>query len=251
MAGLLVSVRSVEEAAAALEGGADLIDVKEPSRGSLGRADEDIIRDVIDFVAGRRPVSAAYGELLDAAGSCVPISGLAFVKWGLAGVGSGHDWRDSLTQTANGLRGTACQAVATAYADWQRAESPPPDSVCAFACDGGIGAFLLDTWRKDSRTLLDFLTQAEVANMVRRCRAAGVRVALAGSLRAAQIRELRLALPDWFAVRGAVCSGGDRCAAVDAAAVRALADSLLPLPGSCNAATLPPKRFSGIGQGGE
>ena len=35
----LVSVRSPEEALAALEGGADLIDVKEPSRGPLGAAD--------------------------------------------------------------------------------------------------------------------------------------------------------------------------------------------------------------------
>ena len=35
---LLVSVRSAEEARAALEGGAALIDVKEPSRGSLGSA---------------------------------------------------------------------------------------------------------------------------------------------------------------------------------------------------------------------
>ena len=38
MSGLLVSVRNVEEALAALEGGASLIDVKEPSRGPLGRA---------------------------------------------------------------------------------------------------------------------------------------------------------------------------------------------------------------------
>ena len=35
---LLVSVRSPAEALAALEGGAALIDVKEPARGSLGRA---------------------------------------------------------------------------------------------------------------------------------------------------------------------------------------------------------------------
>ena len=35
---LLVSVRSRQEAAAALAGGADIIDIKEPSQGSLGRA---------------------------------------------------------------------------------------------------------------------------------------------------------------------------------------------------------------------
>ena len=34
---LLVSVRSAEEVSAALAGGADIIDAKEPERGSLGR----------------------------------------------------------------------------------------------------------------------------------------------------------------------------------------------------------------------
>ena len=36
MTGLLVSVRSAEEAEIALAGGANLIDIKEPSRGALG-----------------------------------------------------------------------------------------------------------------------------------------------------------------------------------------------------------------------
>jgi uncharacterized protein (UPF0264 family) len=38
MTGLLVSVRDAAEAADALAGGADLIDVKEPNAGSLGAA---------------------------------------------------------------------------------------------------------------------------------------------------------------------------------------------------------------------
>jgi uncharacterized protein (UPF0264 family) len=62
---LLVSVRSAAEAEAALEGGADVIDVKEPSRGSLGRADDDVIAEVVSTVAGRRTVTAAMGELVD------------------------------------------------------------------------------------------------------------------------------------------------------------------------------------------
>ena len=35
---LLVSVRCADEVAAAIEGGAEIIDVKEPSHGSLGMA---------------------------------------------------------------------------------------------------------------------------------------------------------------------------------------------------------------------
>src|SRR2546430_1416012 len=55
--GLLVSVRSVDEALAALEGGADLIDAKEPSRGSLGQADLDVLEAIVSKVGRRTPVS--------------------------------------------------------------------------------------------------------------------------------------------------------------------------------------------------
>src|ERR1700678_3944537 len=91
---LLVSVRAVEEAAAALAGGADLIDVKEPNRGSLGRADDAVIAAVVAIVAGRRPVSAAMGELRDR-GPPFPGPELAYQKWGLSGCGGRlvHCWQ--------------------------------------------------------------------------------------------------------------------------------------------------------------
>ncbi len=99
MAQLLVSVRGVEEAEAALAGGAHVIDVKEPSRGSLGRADDAVVEAVIRSVAGRRPVSAACGELLE---SCAPpvSAGLSYLKWGLAGCASLRDWRDRLHRSS-------------------------------------------------------------------------------------------------------------------------------------------------------
>jgi uncharacterized protein (UPF0264 family) len=95
--------------------------------------------------------------------------------------------------------------------------------VCAFVAERGGAAFLLDTWAKDGSTLLERMAVAEVAELCRRCRSAGVGVALAGSLGLAQMAALREARPDWFAVRGAVCRGGERGAALDPEAVRFLA----------------------------
>jgi uncharacterized protein (UPF0264 family) len=119
---------------------------------------------------------------------------------------------------------TACQAVATAYADCERAESPSPEEVLAFACSHGCAGLLFDTWCKDGTTLLDWLAPTEIDHICRTCRQAGVRVALAGSLGAAQILRLRTCRPDWFAVRGAACTGGRREQAIDAASVRLLAN---------------------------
>jgi len=81
---LLVSVRSADEARAALAGGADLIDVKEPSRGPLGTADSDVIAEVLRAVNGRVPVSAALGEFVAWQDRFVP-RGLHYAKWGMAG----------------------------------------------------------------------------------------------------------------------------------------------------------------------
>jgi len=227
MAELLVSVRSVSEAESALDAGAAIIDVKEPERGSLGRADQQIVDAVVEAIGGRVPVSAALGELLETPLPCRSM-GLNYVKWGLAACGQRADWPECLTTAATSLRKVAplCRMVSVAYADWERAISPAPDAVCAFACTQKGGVFLLDTWRKDGSTLLDWLRAAEVCRLARRCKEAGIRVALAGSLGLAQIASLLPAEPDWFAVRGAVCKRGVRNAAIDPSRVRTLVESL-------------------------
>lgn len=222
MSDLLVSVRSAPEARAALTGGAGLIDVKEPSRGSLGRADDATIAAVVREVAGRRPVSAALGELAESASLPAPM-GLAFVKWGLAGCGR-IDWRHLLSERLQ----PGCQRVVVAYADWQRAAAVPPEEVCDFAAEHGCGAVLFDTWRKDGTTLTDWLSPYALGRHLDRCQTAGVRVALAGALGPGQIRTLLPLCPDWFAVRGAACRDGERTNGIDADAVRRLVDLIAP-----------------------
>ena len=87
MTGLLISVRSADEARIALAGGADVIDVKEPSRGALGAATPFVWDEVREVVAGCRPVSVALGELLDDEIDelAAATAGCEFAKIGLAG----------------------------------------------------------------------------------------------------------------------------------------------------------------------
>jgi uncharacterized protein (UPF0264 family) len=233
---LLVSVRSVAEAAAALTGGADLIDVKEPSRGSLGRADDSVIAAVVEHVAGRRPVSAALGELAESPNwPGQSGAGLTFLKWGLAGCHqTRRDWRDALTRAGREVQRIHphVQVVAVAYADWQAAAAPRVEEVCRFALDRPGSVLLIDTFSKAPdlstgrvRSLLDWLTVHELCTLCQRCRGAGVRVALAGSLGITDMTQLLAAQPDWFAVRGAACAQG-RDSTVCAERVRELAETL-------------------------
>jgi uncharacterized protein (UPF0264 family) len=233
MTRLLVSVRSAVEAEAALAGGAALIDVKEPARGALGRADDDAIADVMRVVACRAPVSAALGELRDNPHARMPncLSSLAFVKCGLAGCAADEDnrcWRSELDAMGDVVREAdpLCRMVAVAYADWRGARAPSPDDVCAFVCQRPGWGFLLDTWAKNGLTLLDWMSRVELDRLCRSCHNTGAPIALAGSLGRDIIRTLKPTAPDWFAVRGAACHGLQRNAVIDADKVRDLVEIL-------------------------
>jgi uncharacterized protein (UPF0264 family) len=234
---LLVSVRSAADAEAALAGGAHVIDVKEPLRGSLGRASDATIAEVIDHVRGRRPVSAAMGELANPS-EAAPYArpGLAFAKWGLFAMAQNADWRLLLAEAKRRVAEAtpACRVVTVAYADWKWAGAPPVEEVAAFVLKHPGGVLLLDTFQKApgretgaAPTLLDLFSLRQVTALCGACRDAGVQVALAGSLRAAQIEELKAARPHWFAVRGAVCDEGRREGAVSVRKVRTLLDLLV------------------------
>jgi uncharacterized protein (UPF0264 family) len=206
---LLVSVRSLAEAEAAVAGGADLIDVKEPSRGPLGAATDAVIRDVLRFVSGRVPVSAAMGEWLDWDGRELPEQ-LSFVKWGLEGMDprrlSGWDPKDLPQRTGRNF--VRPLPVLVAYADHERSRSPDPEWLADRAASLSFPAFLFDTGVKDGTTLREWLAPATLAGIRFRLADAGIPVAFAGSLDETAIRELRPLAPDWFAVRGAACDGG-------------------------------------------
>src|SRR5207249_1070828 len=94
MTKLLISVRSAMEAEVALAGGADVIDVKEPSRGALGAADSRVWRAVRKVIGSRAVLSVALGELLDDAifDNAEDAAGFSFAKIGLAGCRDRRGW---------------------------------------------------------------------------------------------------------------------------------------------------------------
>jgi uncharacterized protein (UPF0264 family) len=227
---LLVSVRNQEEAIAAIQGGADIIDVKEPHHGSLGRAATNVIRSIADMLRlSHRTIrlSVALGELteLTAAGnltrheisiSLAPRSG-SFLKIGLAGTASQNagGWQNQLLSIREEI-GFSNRWVAVAYADHIRAASPTPLEICEFAIHSGCHAFLIDTFVKDSHTLTSWLSDAQLSTLIQRARAAGLVVALAGSVSANDLLRLIPLGPDLIAVRGAVCEGTSRLSSVSA-----------------------------------
>lgn len=215
---LLVSVRNADEARTALDGGADIIDIKEPSHGSLGMAETHVIRDVIATVSGRIAVSAALGELSDFRPVAALPDGLAFAKIGLAH--APHDWRelvDRIFRAASNIT-----PIAAAYADHDAAHAPSPEDVLNWAITQHMQGLLIDTFHKDSRCLFDHLSPARLHDLIHHAHAHNIFIALAGSLTPAHIPQALSLAADIIAVRGAACDQNNRTARIEISRVKML-----------------------------
>src|SRR5262245_25237880 len=182
MTGLLVSVRSAAEAETALAGGAGLIDIKEPQRGSLGAAEPAVWDEVQRTIAGRRPVSAALGELTDLhTDNLTHAAGLSFAKLGLAGCAQFADWGIRWTRAME-LLPAGVRPVAAAYADWRSARSPAATELLPLAARLHSPYLLLDTFDKSAGKLLDHIGIDELAALTEQAARHQIRLVLAGSL---------------------------------------------------------------------
>jgi len=222
---LLVSVVSAAEARAALAGGADIIDVKDPREGALGAPSPGTLSEVVAAVGGAVPVSVALGDLPDlphtaalAARGAVAC-GADYVKLGLRGV-HGLDRAAELVTAVIDSVPPDTAVIAAAYADAAAADPPAlaPALLPELVARTGIAGALVDTLVKDGRGLYGSLSPAALQDLVARTRAAGGSFGVAGQLRIGQLGRVTA---DIVGVRSAVCRGGDRGGSLDAELVAA------------------------------
>lgn len=237
---LLISVASEAEARAALDGGADIIDAKDPARGPLGAVSMTALREIVRAVDGRLPVSAALGDASDEktvalAARRAAAERLAYVKLGFAGIAD-VDRVESLIYAAvqgAGIVSASAGVIAVGYADASRpavASLSPWWLVEAAERAGAVGV-LLDTamkhgaeWRDGcGSSLFRVMTQAHVAEWVRHAHQADLTVAVAGGLAGSDLAVLRALGADVVGVRGAACEEGDRLGRLSRANVATLA----------------------------
>jgi uncharacterized protein (UPF0264 family) len=227
---LLVSVRSASEVQPALAGGADIIDAKEPSLGSLGPVSRTALREIAAMVPRHLPLSVALGDIADAAEVSAAVADARrvvgerdelYLKLGLARTPSGR--ADALVAAAveAGRRSDGTRLILVAYADYRAAGSPTPEAVIDVAGRAGVDGILLDTFGKNGGDLLSHIEEGPLESWVGEAARDGRLVALAGSLDARGLRRLARSGADVVGVRTAACEGG-RTGAVTEEKVRAL-----------------------------
>ena len=228
MTRLLVSVRSVSEALIAARGGADFIDLKEPSDGALGGLPIETIAAVVAALrshAIRLPVSATIGDLAmdDVAAildrvTAVAACGVDFVKVGIERAPQAVAVLDALA---------ACNArIVPVFIADLGVDFAQLDHACGLHFPG----LMVDTADKLAGSLFDAMPGDALRRFVARVRegagdGASTLVGVAGALRLVHLPALHALAPDFAGFRSAVCNGA-RTDSLDAERLRQLAQQM-------------------------
>lgn len=212
---LLVSVRNATEAGAAVIGGAEIIDAKEPmATSSIAPVSALAMREIRDEVPNTIKMSAALGDVsrsqdLDDAFGRVTVP-LAFVKLGFRNVPDlprvTELLRDAV-QRATLLPGKPA-VIAVGYSDYARVHSVSPMDLPKIIVETGADGLLLDTACKDMGSTFQLLTPAFLEVLSDRCEAEELTLAIGGGLTKDDVERASAFGATIFGVRGAACDGG-------------------------------------------
>lgn len=224
---MLASVRSLDETLIALEGGADLIDLKEPSRGALGALDHAAVRICVHAISGRRPVSATIGDLPSMDPKTMVESVMRMAATGVDFIKIGFFTHPLACECAQALSALASRVrlVAVLFAD-----EPYDLALLNELSRNGFAGAMLDTAHKTGRTLREWRTGTELGDFVTRGRDCGLLTGLAGSLRRDDIPPLLAMGPDYLGFRGALCRNGVRVRILDGHLLAGIRNAI-PRPG--------------------
>jgi (5-formylfuran-3-yl)methyl phosphate synthase len=225
---LMISVISAMEACEAMLGGAEILDVKNPSEGSLGAQSPRVIQEIKKLSSSGTAISAAIGDMPNLPGTAALAAlgaaacGADYIKVGLYGPRSEEEACILLRAVQLAVTEYSTCVIAAAYADFQRAGTLNPDCLPRVAASAGIRGCLLDTAIKDGHSLFDFLNPQALRLFASQAHDAGLLFGLAGALREQDLPVARDLGADVVGLRTAACRDNQRHGPLEAVRVQRL-----------------------------
>ncbi|MFZ0829809.1 MAG: (5-formylfuran-3-yl)methyl phosphate synthase [Thermoplasmata archaeon] len=212
---LMVSVQNLGEASEAVNGGADIVDVKNLREMMVGSNFPPVIREVRNAFPKPMHVSVTLGVVPNQAGT------VAMAVYGAAALGATSvkvgfvesDYETALRilrESRSALEGFDTKLIAATFADSPLYHGIDPTLVVRLGKESHSDGMLIDTLVKDGRNLFDFLSEPRLRELVLEAKEAGMSTALSGTLKLTNLHTLVRINPDIVGVRGAVCTRGDR-----------------------------------------
>ncbi len=215
---LLISAINATEAAEALAGGADIIDVKNPKEGALGANFPWVIKRIREVTPENVEVSCTLGEVPNLPGAVslaalgAATTGVNYIKAGLCGLKTLEEAVYLMQNVVKAAKefNSSIKVVATGYADAERAGAVKPLLVPEIAHKAQADIAMLDTAIKDGKSLFTFLTMTQLKSFVDTAHNYGLKAALAGSLKKEEVPTVHALGADVAGLRGAACTSSDR-----------------------------------------
>ncbi|RLF04914.1 MAG: hypothetical protein DRJ60_06435 [Thermoprotei archaeon] len=207
---ILISVVDPDEAINALIGGADIIDIKDPSKGSLGAPDVLVLSLIKRVLPSGIVVSMALGDdpkdkrVMELT-SIAERHAISYVKAGSLGLKDINDAINAYRNIKSWVR--RAKPVAEAYADHYIAKCLSPMEILNAAYKSDFEVFMIDTLIKNGKSTFDYLNGRRLLEIKEKAHERGMLFALAGSLNLNHADEVSLIKPDIVGFRGAACNG--------------------------------------------
>ncbi|MEM0026934.1 MAG: (5-formylfuran-3-yl)methyl phosphate synthase [Ignisphaera sp.] len=207
---LLISVYLPSEVSDTIEGGADIVDIKDPLSGSLGLPRIGVVKEVIRLVNGLRETSVAIGDIRRYAPEigyvATTIDGLVnYIKVGFAV----RNYEEA-SQIAREVmeNSSKSRVIFVGYADYMKWGVIDPLDLIDIATSSKAHGVMIDTLSKNGLSTFDILSKNYLKEFVEKAKKNDLLTAIAGGLKKDHIRDAVLLGFDVIGFRGAVCVGG-------------------------------------------
>lgn len=215
---LLISSMNEKEAAEAIAGGADIIDVKNPKEGALGANFPWVIKRIREITPKNIEVSCTLGDVPNLPGAVslaalgAATTGVDYIKVGLYGLKTPKEAVYLMQNVTKAVKdcNPSIKVVATGYADARRVGAVSPLLIPEIAHKAQADLAMIDTAIKDGKNLFTFLTIDQLRSFVDAAHDYGLKTALAGSLKKEDLPAVHALGADVVGLRGAACTHGDR-----------------------------------------
>ncbi len=212
MSKILISIKDPDEAAEVIAaGGVDVLDIKNPSEGTLGANTPWVIEEIKGLAKGME-IAASIGDLDYKPGTAslaaygVAKLGMDYVTASMYAVKTKEQVVDMALKLSRAIDDFDCELIVSGYADYKRVGCANPFEYVGELDRADL--VMIDTAIKDGTNILDFASAENLSDFIERAREMGLKSIIAGSMRYPQLPVVAGLKPNFLGFRGIVCEGG-------------------------------------------
>ena len=198
MSKILASIKDLSEAKILMDTDIDIIDLKDPSKGALGRLKKNDIEIIVNFINKKKLTSSTVGdlpndkELISKNVNEISLTNVDFIKIGV--------YNNDYIKTLCNIKSSK-KLIAVFFAD---RFLPTKDEIRDLK-NSGFSGVMVDTSNKKSGNLFNHVTYSQINNFLTVAKNINLLTGIAGSINKTHIGEIIKLNPNYMGFRGALC----------------------------------------------